>query len=229
MTDKDDNVTGSSQSEESSASMRPPAVDSLCDEQELDGDLVEWEDIEHGVPKFVHVWDACGGIAWMKEAWRRLEARGLTRYDGTGLGRTRVLIRLLSLAHLYWDFTYTAFDEGTRIGMEFHEALSQLDIAPLFVGQLLGPDAYAEDGYGRPDMAAACWELSYGERSDLVRALLDVFQGEALLFVSLWRSSECYDEDSPEIDDEELFGDVNVEKLKGYEWLTSGCPVMHGM
>lgn len=109
---------------------------------------VEWIDVEAGVRRLVHVWTQDGDVAWMMDAWERLAANGWAEYDGSGLERTRVLARLLALGHLYWDFTYAAFDLGTDIVAGMADALDDLSVVPLFVGQLAGPEVIAEDPGG---------------------------------------------------------------------------------
>jgi hypothetical protein len=195
---------------------------------------VNWEDVEPAARVLVHVLADGGDVAWMKEAWERLGRLGLTRHNGTEVDRTRVLIRLLTLGHLYWDWSATVLREETDIGWDMELAEEKLNLHRFCLGQIWG-EAPAQRDDGSPDLEFVLYELADAERPTVAGALIEAFDGELGLFIALWRSlvippaaedDEGAGYDAVEDDDIVNF-EIAGEKLAGWNWIQEGCPTVN--
>lgn len=102
------------------------------------------------------------------------------------------------------------------------------------VAQLIGDDPEFgpdDDADESSLLEAALYSLIDDERGNICKALCEGFDGESMLFVSLWNS--MYDEKSPEDDpgDDEGFpespedvlnSNVTGEKLRAFSWISEG-------
>lgn len=194
-------------------------------------EVIEWDDIERGARRLVDVWTHDGDVRWMRTSWELLKSAGLTGFDGSGLGRTRVLARVIALAHIYWDFARVAADETTEIVGQIDEAMEPLGLEPLFLGQLVGENVLAESADGEPLPAVAALDAALTARDEVLMALRSGAGGESALFVSLWRSmldpADAEDADGRSSPFDDLEEAVSDPMLAAYAWLAAGCEVIH--
>ena len=187
-----------------------------------------WED--PSVSMF-DVWIGQPELAWARKAWAALERRGLTLFSNE-LERTRVLIRAMALGTIYREFCDLAFDDAWDT--EYPIWADEMGLNSFRVAQLIGDEFKLDDDDDESGLLeSALYSLIDDERGDICKALCEGFDGESMLFVSLWNS--MYDEKSPEDDpgDDEGFpespedvlnSNVTGEKLRAFSWINEGMP-----
>lgn len=191
-----------------------------------------WED--PSVSMF-DVWIGQPELAWARKAWAFLERRGLTLFSNE-LERTRVLIRAMTLGTIYREFCDLAYDDAWDT--EYLIWAEEMGLNSFRVAQLIGNDPEFgpdDDADESSLLESALYSLIDDERSDICKALCEGFDGESMLFVSLWNS--MFDEKSPEDDpgDDEGFpfpespedvlnSNVTGEKLRAFSWISEGMP-----
>ena len=149
-----------------------------------------WED--SSVSMF-DVWIGQPELAWARKAWAALERRGLTLFSNE-LERTRVLIRAMALGTIYREFCDLAFDDAWDT--EYPIWADEMGLNSFRVAQLIGDEFKLDDDDDESGLLeSALYSLIDDERGDICKALCEGFDGESMLFVSLWNS--MYDEKSP--------------------------------
>jgi hypothetical protein len=188
--------------------------------------VVSWDAVLPIANETFHIWTGQPELCWAEQAWIHLTNAGLT-VDGDPLDRLRGYVRLLVLASLYRDWCDLVWDEVEDDSPEVW--LSAVEVSPLHIGQLLGPDVFPED-----DVNEALNVMMARERPAVVEAILEGFGGVPGLFVALWRSDKPLGQELPVDDDEDVWtdppeteadilNDVTPEKMAAYEWIDGGC------
>jgi len=187
-----------------------------------------WED--PSVSMF-DVWIGQPELAWARKAWTALERKGLTLFSNE-LERTRVLIRAMTLGTIYREFCDLAHDEAWD--SENLTWAGEMSLNSFRVAQLVGEKFELDDDYDESVLLdSALSSLIDDEREGICKALCEGFDGEAMLFVSLWNS--MYPEKSPDDDPDDdegipespedvLNNDVNGQKVQAYDWINDGMP-----
>jgi hypothetical protein len=149
---------------------------------------VRWEDISREAESIFRIWADSREVEWAKKSWEALGKRGLTSYSNQ-IERTRVLVRLISLAAIYMDFCELAFDEAHN-----HEYVSwaeELSVSSFRVAQCVGSEFEQDREAGEEELLeGALLELMAVARSEIHEALRSEWGDDSLLFVSLWNTVE---------------------------------------
>lgn len=197
--------------------------------------LLGWPAVEGAARELFNVWMDTSEMRWAEESWALLGQAGLTQYEND-VGRCQAAIYLLTLATLYRDFCFLAWDEYAPLELDWGADL--LDISPLRVGQLVGTgDDAVDDGDDAQALEAALGRLVSDARLPVLATLFQRYGGVTGLFIALWRSAEPDYDPSPqmslfearerELDDWDVVNDdITWGKLRAYEWLAGGAEVL---
>lgn len=180
-----------------------------------------WDDVRVLAAQAFDVWVAGSERAWARYAWGVLHRAGLTAF-ATHVERARATVRLLALSVLYREFCARAFDEGQPGGWTVPDPR----IDPFVLGILAerdGVDADIEVDYAAEDQQAlAVRELVVGEYATVVATLRQEL-GQAVLFATLWASSEEYVHYPLPATVVGGIGNTDVwDKMRAWEWMDSG-------
>ena len=190
---------------------------------------VGWDKVLPIAEEAFHIWVDHPELQWAEQAWAQVQKAGLAA-DGSSIDRLRAYVRFLVLASMYRDWCALVWDEVEDDSPEMW--LSNMEVNPVQVGQLLGQDVEVADD-SEEALPEALHILIERERAGVVRAVLQGFGGDVGLFLSLWRSQGTRNEAGfVEKDDEqqdmsethyEILNEPTREKLAGYEWISEGC------
>ena len=99
-----------------------------------------------------------------------------------------------------------------------------LGISGFYVGQLIGSDFVAD--YDEDEITAAMRDLILEERKPLLAALVQAYGSDTELFIAMW-NIHCDDDEKLDPGWQNINDNITVDKLIGYEWISSGCPVIY--
>lgn len=186
-----------------------------------------WGDVKDGAGELFKVWCIGSELAWAERAWGMLEKAGLTTYRDA-VEETRVRVRLLALATIYWDFCRIGADEDIGWDELNEHAIENLGIEPFRLGQVVGSafdaDDYAADGAGLVESALRL--LIDEERPAIGRAVIKGY-GDQWTFLKALFASIKLPADPPEDGDEEAAADDEPEFLPAaivMGWIMEGMP-----
>jgi hypothetical protein len=177
---------------------------------------LEWSEVETAAKAAFNVWVGAPELAWAEQAWRILEAQGLTDYSEE-FERHTVAFRFLALGGIYRDFCSVYWEETTD--RWYSEWAVSLELSPLILGQLYGQLA---DEPMTDEESEVLTALGERERKAVVDALRAGFGGNVKLYESLARSREPQ---NTEADDDHAFDhwETTWQNSAGYEWVCEGC------
>jgi hypothetical protein len=149
---------------------------------------------------------------------------GLTTYVDP-IARTRVLVRLLNLGAIFREFCELIHEEVAELDLD--EWADTLGISAVRVGQALGPSSLLDLDTDSVDLATALLELMNEDRPNVCEALVNIFGNESSLFASLFKACDGRQIEEPELDDYFVLNDISPNKMRGFEWITEGMPMLH--
>jgi hypothetical protein len=157
---------------------------------------LDWTEVAPAAQDIFRIWLTASSkeIDWANTAWIALGRSGLTGYSDE-VQKTLVLVRFLTLGMLFREFCELARDEVFEPDMS--EWTDVLEISPIRLGQILGPDALNEPD-DQLDLQTAINELTDQHRAEVTSALLKSFGNESALFLSLWQASDGAEIEEPE-------------------------------
>jgi hypothetical protein len=190
------------------------------------GRALPWDEVKDGAEAVFRVWHLGSEEEWAERAWAMLEKAGLTTYHGA-VEETRVRVRLLALASIYWDFCRLGADESGGWDELHVHGVENLGIREFRLGQIVGP------GFDLDDYDSEGWEFAESALSHLIReerpaigpALIKGHGGAQALMDSLFASMTIAtepddDDDPPELRDRPRLH--NVAPVMG--WIMEGMP-----
>jgi len=74
------------------------------------GDCILWDDIDSQASDMFKVWLCGGELEWAEECWRFFQKAGLADCE-PWIEHTRSLLRLVTLARIYQEFSGFKWDE----------------------------------------------------------------------------------------------------------------------
>jgi hypothetical protein len=152
----------------------------------LDHSVVRWEDISRDAKPLFDVWTDGRELDWAKKSWEALCKHRLTSYTNE-IERARVMIRLLALAAIYRDFCEIAFDEAHE--PEHVIWAGEVDLNRFRLAQCVGVGFHSDNKEEEKELVeSALLNLMEKARAEIRDALLKEFDGDSLLFVSLWNT-----------------------------------------
>jgi len=195
------------------------------------GHTLTWQDVLPAAEEIYRVWVGGGDLAWAEGAWGHVVRAGLAEYQ-TPLERCRACFRFLSMATIYFDFCTVACDE-CHDDLEIWYGADELEMDPLNVGQLVGPEELPGD-----DETEALFDaydtLTHKAREEVLAALLKGYGGPIEFLKALWRSTERPHEDGDEMSAEviewelpddwpvRIYADAYTMQTVG--WMDNGFP-----
>lgn len=187
---------------------------------------ITWEQVEVAAEEMFRIF---GGqeMAWARQMWTILAEQGLTAAPDE-LARHRTAIRFLTLARIYHDFCYHAWKNDLQPRLA--EWAYYLELQPLRVGQLLGPDVPLKNAASESEtLEAALEELTRRERPVLFQAMVRGLGTPSKVFVALWRSREVAatsggGNGNGRESDEQILNDLSFEKINAFEFVSKGFP-----
>lgn len=190
-----------------------------------EGLKLNWADVSRGAEEIFRIWtsESSKELDWANTAWIALGLAGLTNYSDE-VQKTLVLIRFLTLGTIFREFCELARDE--QFEPDVYNWAEILEINPIRLGQVLGPNALNEPVHDL-DLEYAIDELMDQSRSEIVRTLVKSFGNESSLFLSLWKASDGAEIEEPEEDDGLVMNEVTPLKMRAFEWITNGMPQLH--
>jgi hypothetical protein len=184
--------------------------------------LLAWEDLEDDARNLFHVWVTGSELQWARRAWRILENQKLTAYD-TALGLTRVQVRLLTMAVLYWDFCLLAHEEFWEETDLWLRATEDAGLSAFRVAQIVEKQ-FEEREFDSSEsdlLQCALIKLTERERPVVARALIKGFGSEMKLLQAMEASTNCADADDPDNVEDETRFDPDRAALT-LVWIMSG-------
>lgn len=151
-----------------------------------------WEDIKSPASAWLFdVMPGGSGPRWARTVWQSLERRGHTSYDSEE-GRHHVVLRLFALAVMYREFCFLAWGEGDRPALS--DWADELGLDPVEICAMAGDD-FVRRVEGDDEDADLAYEeaLRAGvdeERDPLLKEMIDMFGGKALLFAALMKTGQ---------------------------------------
>ena len=162
-------------------------------------------------------------LIWARHAWDQLDHAGLIEH-GSELARHRTAVRFLALASIFREFCHLAWKK--RVTANLYDWAVFLELQPVRIGQLLGPDArLPKKGKDTDILSAALEILVERERPVLHEALLAAYGSASKLFIAMWRVRESDDQVkglAPRESDDEIVNDLSFEKIDAYEFVSKG-------
>lgn len=150
---------------------------------------VPWSEVQGKAHRLFNIWASGGDIEWAEEAWGHLAAAGQTAAE-CHVDRTRVLLRLLTLAMVYDQFCLLMWDEMTH--RDLAEFTVDFEVDTLSLGILAAPmmqldDGKAEDAYEL--RLTAFGAVTGGLRKEVWAALVKAYGDERALFERLAKTT----------------------------------------
>jgi hypothetical protein len=171
---------------------------------------------------------------WAHEAWVALEKADLTQYSGR-VEYHRVLCRGLTLMAMYREFARLAWDE--ILDVKLVDWATDLGVLPFRLGQIVGCEENLDDDSDADDLfREGLRQVVDSERFDVYHALLGHFDGESMVFASLyatsWESSWVEGSEALSLVEilandkclPELLAFEGFGKMPAFEWVTEGMP-----
>ncbi|MEP0775479.1 MAG: hypothetical protein HRF46_14110 [Acidobacteriota bacterium] len=185
---------------------------------------VTWKDLEVAAEEVFRV---LGGaeMSWARQIWELLAGLGLAAAPDE-LARHRVAIRFLALARVHHDFCYHAWKKDVEPRLA--EWAYYLELQPLRVGQLLGPEVPLTGANTEAEaLEEALEELTRRERPVLFEGLVRALGNPSKVFVAFWRSREAAHgggNGNGRESDEAILNDLSFEKIDAFEFVSKGFP-----
>jgi hypothetical protein len=173
-----------------------------------------WTDLSPAAHEIFHIWTDrhAEELHWASSTWTALQRAGLTSY-ASGVEKTLILIRLMTLAAMYHEFADRAWQE--YFTPDYADWAEQLEMDEIQVDELLGPDELRDsvDHSLFEDRLQFLVNLS---RREIYRALITYFGDDSGIFAALWKIQE------PEEDEYFILNDVTPEKMAAFDWIREG-------
>lgn len=188
---------------------------------------LEWSEVKDGAGEVFKVWVLGSELEWAERAWAMMEKAGLTTY-GDAIEETRVRVRLLALATIYWDFCRLGADEDIGWDELNEHAIENLHIDPLRLGQVVGP-AFEADDYGSEGsdlFESALRQLIVKERRAIGSAIIKGHGDEWTFLKALFATTKLRPE-PPDDEDDDARGSAEPEfttAARVLDWIMEGMP-----
>ena len=187
---------------------------------------LNWNDVKDGARNLFKVWCLGSELEWAERAWAMLEKAGLTNYSDA-VEETRVRVRLLALATIYWDFCRIGADEDIGWDDLNEHATENLGIEPFRLAQVAGPAFDADDNgsEGSSLVEGALRQVIVEERPAIGTAIIKGF-GDVGAFLSALFATIKPPPEPPEDGEEEPEADepdfMRAAPVMG--WIMEGMP-----
>lgn len=187
---------------------------------------ITWDRLEVAAEEMFRVFGGAE-MAWARQIWELLAAQGLAAAPDE-LARHRVAVRFLTLALVYRDFCYHAWKKDVPPSLA--DWAYYLELQPLRIGQLLGPEVSLKGATGEAELLeAALAELTRRERPVLFKAMVAALGSPSKVFVSLWRTRQvpgghAGGNGNGSASDEAILNDLSFEKIDAFEFVSKGFP-----
>ncbi len=191
------------------------------------GSVLTWDEVKDGASEIFNVWVLGSEMQWAERAWAMLEKAGLTTYRDA-VEETLVLVLLLALAILYWDFCRLGADEDIGWDELNEHATENLGIEPFRLAQVVGP-AFEADDYrteGTELFESALRHVIVEERP-AIGSVVSKGYGDDWTFLKALFASIKLPVDPPEDGDEEPAADDEPEFAPAaivMGWIMEGMP-----
>lgn len=175
--------------------------------------------MKDGARELFKVWCLGSELEWAERAWGMLEKAGLTAYRDA-VEETRVRVRLLALATIYWDFCRLGADESFGWDELNYHASESLEIGAFRLAQLAGPALDAGDYNAEESglVESALRHLIVEERPAIGTALIKGHGDEWTFLKALFATIKT-PPDPPEDDEPEF---MRAAPVMG--WIMEGMP-----
>lgn len=203
---------------------------------------IEWSEIADNAEEMFLLPFGIRELEWAELAWNALSLRYLTVYHNE-LERHIVLTRLITLATLFHEFAYLAWDWRYDPYEDYVKWANGLGLHALRIGQLVGAHFFIDRRIDDSQLLRRAIEmLVEAERKTVHRALDMHFKSHTLLFASLYSTAWSVNverdgnepDDWPSIDDilssdellDIMLNSENVEDgmARAFLWIVSGMP-----
>jgi hypothetical protein len=187
-------------------------------------ETLSWDDVLPAAQIAFCIWVGRPELRWAKKAWMHIVKAGLAEYK-TGAGYCKACIRFLSLADLYYDWCYVAFEED-HSNENIDSAAEQFGMMDFHLGQLIvtekGKDNFDDDDFVE-SAESAISVLMYDYRKGVVQAIMNGFGGQQGLYASLCLSNQNKKWDLDAGTDITNISFPMPSELSAWEWIDDGC------
>ncbi len=132
---------------------------------------------------------------------------------------------VLNLGAIFREFCELIHEEEADLNLK--EWADLLGICPIRVGQALGLNSLLDLDTDAVDLEIALLELMNDDRAKVSEALVNIFGNESSLFASLFKACDGRQIEEPDLDDYFVLNDVTPNKMRGFDWITDGMPMLH--
>lgn|GEM_PF-1169996 len=163
------------------------------------GDCILWDDIDSQASDMFKVWLCGGELEWAEECWRFFQKAGLADCE-PWIEHTRSLLRLVTLARIYQEFSGFKWDENPETEVDY--LAEDLEIDSIALGILAAkafPDGF-NDAEGEYDLNQSALIAATDDlRAEIFQCLVKAYGDEVALY-----SRMCRTNSDTEIDGEDF-------------------------
>ncbi len=181
---------------------------------------IDWDDISGTASKMFDVWVSGGELEWARECWNHFDAAGLVSQE-TSFENTRSLLRLVTLAKIYQEFSGAAWEEYPETPLDY--LAEDLELDPVAIGILAAraePDdsCWEGDDYELRDYALTV--VTNSMRKEIYACLRKAYGGDVGLYSRMFQTHKA-EENFDEEDGAEEF-EVTGTNVRALDFVMSG-------
>jgi len=162
---------------------------------------MDWDDISNAALKMFRVWVGGGELEWAKECWGHFEKSGLA-VEESWLEYNASLLRLVTLARIYEEFSGLAWDENPETPVGYLAEDLEIDSVALGIlaARVLPEDLDdAREDYELREMALTA--ATNAQRKEIHACLCAAYGGEIALYSRMSRTHPTSDTDESDAEE----------------------------
>lgn len=142
-----------------------------------------WEEVDGTARAIFDLFSHRRELDWARDAWERLAGAGLTTYTNGGADKSHVVIRLLALGEIFWDWCKVADWQDWET--DLLDWADDAGIGAFRLGQMAGSTFGADEGDEYELRQSAIQRLTAKAREEVLDALLESNGGDDGFFLAL--------------------------------------------
>ncbi len=161
-------------------------------------EIIVWNDVSSAAGRMFRIWGAGGELEWAEECWGHFQKAGIAG-QVSDIARTSSLLRLVTLARIYEEFSGFAWEENPETPIDYFA--ENLNIDPVALGILAAratsdsfDDTCDEDGSQLRELALTF--VSDAQRKEIYACLCAAYGDDIQLFSRMSRTHPSSDRDS---------------------------------
>ena len=158
-------------------------------------ETVIWEDIVNAAAKMFKVWLAGGELEWAEECWGHFQTHGLAD-NGNALERTSTLLRLVTLARVYEEYSGYAWDENPATPVDYLVENLEIDLVALGILAATMTEVNFDEFCEESELhEVALIAVTDALRADIFKCLCSAYGDSTALYSRISRTKPALDGD----------------------------------